>query len=129
MVILTIREAPGTCPVCGHKLEIKRLHCRHCDTALEGSFLTCRFCQLNKEQREFVEIFIKSRGNIKEVEREMGISYPTVRNRLDGVITALGYKIEPQPEEEKVNTKRKEILDAVSRGEMSAQEALKLLKK
>ena len=87
-------KAPGACPICGHELSVARLHCAFCSTNLEGDFASCKFCQLPNEQREFIEVFIKCRGNIKDVEKELGISYPTVRNRLDTAIEALGYRVE-----------------------------------
>jgi hypothetical protein len=88
-------KAPGVCPVCGEPLLVTRLSCARCQTRLEGEFDFCQFCRLPAEQREFIAVFIKCRGNIKDVEKELGISYPTVRNRLDGVIEALGYQVEP----------------------------------
>jgi hypothetical protein len=120
--------APGKCPVCGEKLDVARLHCTHCDTSIEGNFETCKFCNLSNEQKSFVDIFIKCRGNIKEVERELGISYPTVRGRLEAVIEALGYRVEPSRDEIDQSAKRKEILDALNRGELTSDEAIKRLK-
>ena len=123
-------KAPGICPVCGHELSIGRLNCTFCPTKLEGDFATCKFCRLPNEQREFVEVFIKCRGNIKDVEKEMGISYPTVRNRLDAVIEALGYRVEKDESELGEEKKqRQEILDALERGEIAPPEAAKLLKR
>lgn len=92
---------------------------------MEGEFSLCKFCYLTKEQRSFIEIFIKCRGNLKEMEKELGISYPTIRSRLENVIMALGYKAE-EVEESTVNSK--EILEKLEKGEISPQEALKLLK-
>lgn len=125
------RRMPSRCPVCSEEMVVTRLRCTHCDTAIEGTFEVSRLSQLAREQLEFVEIFLKSRGNIKEVERELGISYPTVRGRLDTVIEALGYRVEPAPAEETTRAKqmkRKEILDALNRGELSSEDAVKLLK-
>jgi hypothetical protein len=96
---------------------------------LEGQFISCKFCQLPNDQLEFIEVFIKCRGNIKDVEKELGISYPTVRGRLDGVIQALGYKIDGQDFQEERESSRKEILAALDRGEISSQEAANRLKK
>ncbi len=79
----------GNCPVCGKEMEVTALDCSNCDTTITGSFSRDKFSRLNEEQLKFVEVFIKSRGNIKEVEREMGISYPTVRSRLDEVVDVL----------------------------------------
>jgi hypothetical protein len=106
------------------------LNCTHCPTKLEGDFAVCKFCQLPDEQREFIEVFIKCRGNIKDVEKELGISYPTVRNRLDGAIEALGYQVEKDDSEQVEEKKqRQDILDALGRGEISAPEAAKSLKR
>lgn len=76
---------------------------------------------MNDEQKYFIEVFIKNRGNIKEIEKELGISYPTVRNKLDEVIYTLGYKLE------KPVINQKEVLEKLSKGEISKDEALKLL--
>lgn len=121
------RKVLGRCPVCRGTLDVVRMHCPSCDTSIEGRFEICKFCQLNPEQKEFIEVFIKCRGNIKEVERELGISYPTVRGRLDAVIEALGYRVEAAPADDPA-TKRKDILEALARGEISSEEAVKQLK-
>jgi len=116
---------PNPCPICRNPLVITELHCDHCDTTVKGRFTTNSLQRLNREQLEFVEIFIKCRGNIKEVERELGISYPTVRNRLEQVIESMGYPAQKlNPEESK---RRKEILERLNRGEISTEEALKYL--
>lgn len=122
------KRMPGRCPVCDEELAVTRLKCTACDTAIEGQFELSRLARLSKEQMDFVEIFIKSRGNIKEVERELGISYPTVRGRLDQVIAALGYRVEPDEPPQVRADRRKEILDALGKGEMTTEEAVKLLK-
>ena len=118
-------EVIGKCPVCGSNTEVTRISCDACDTRIEGHFQLCRFCRLTAEQKAFIDVFIKCRGNIKEVEKELGVSYPTVKNRLEDVAGALGYKGEP----EQVNPdKRKEVLDKLNGGEISVEEALNLLK-
>lgn len=123
-------KVPGICPVCGHELSVTRLSCTFCPTKLEGDFTSCKFCQLPNEQREFIEVFIKCRGNIKDVEKELGISYPTVRNRLDSAIEALGYRVEKDDSEvDDEKKQRQEILDALERGEISPPEAAKQLKR
>jgi len=121
-------KAPGKCPVCNEELKVSRLTCHHCSSSLEGEFDTCKFCQLPPEQIEFVEVFLKCRGNIKEVEKELGISYPTVRNRLDGVIQALGYGIE-RPELGDQSKLRTEVLEALDKGIIEPQEAIEQLRK
>lgn len=125
------RRMPSRCPVCNEEMIVTRLRCTSCDTAVEGTFEVSKLARLTKEHQEFVETFIKCRGNIKEVERELGISYPTVRGRLDSVIEALGYRVDPGSVAETNQAKqnrRKEILDALNRGEMSSEDAVKALK-
>mgnify|MGYP000911698098 CR=1 FL=1 len=122
-------KAPGKCPVCGDELLVSRLTCNFCSTKLEGEFSTCKFCRLPAEQLKFIEVFIKCRGNIKDVEKELGISYPTVRNRLDAVIAALGYPVDTRVESDEITNKYRETLDALEKGEISATEAARRLKK
>ncbi len=72
-------DAIATCPICSGELAVTRLHCRACGTTLEGDFNVGRFARLSREQFALLESFLRSRGNLKEMERELGISYPTVR--------------------------------------------------
>jgi hypothetical protein len=85
-----VHDVIATCPVCTGELTITRLHCRNCGTALEGEFGVGRFGRLTREQLGLLESFLRSRGNLKEMERELGISYPTVRGRIDALVRALG---------------------------------------
>ncbi len=116
----------GQCPVCQGELEVARLHCRGCGTSIEGQFALGRFHALSKEQLQFAEVFIRNRGNIKDVERELGISYPTVRSRLDALIRAMGYEVAEEPK--LAPDRRKEILGQLERGEISSEDAIKLLR-
>lgn len=126
MIIINY-QAPGICPVCGKRLHIVKLSCDQCQTVLEGRFSSCKFCQLPPEQQEFIEVFVKCRGNIKDVEKELRISYPTVRNRLDGVIESLGYQIDKSAvADEKI--RRQEILASLEQGEITPDEAVRQLK-
>jgi hypothetical protein len=86
-----VHDVIATCPVCTNELTITRLHCRSCGTALEGEFGVGRFGRLDREQMSLLESFLRSRGNLKEMERELGISYPTVRGRVDALVRALGF--------------------------------------
>lgn len=117
------REVLGKCPICGDELFVSKLSCHNCHTHIEGDFSLCKFCKLTDEQKQFIEIFIKSRGNIKEIEKEMGISYPTVRGKLENIIEELGYK--PKAEESKID--KKDILKRLDRGEITSDQALNLL--
>lgn len=121
------KEVIGFCPICNSQFKVSKLSCNHCHSSLEGSFELSKFDYLNAEQKLFAEIFIKNRGNIKEIEKELGISYPTVRKNLDSIILALGYNL--TSEEADDNGNRKEILDKLNRGEISADEAVELLNK
>ena len=111
------------CPACGStQFRIERLACTNCGTAIEGQFSLSRLATLPEEYVSFVETFLKCRGNIKEVERELGISYPTVRSRLDKVIAMLGLG------EDEQRKGRVEILSALERNEMKPEEAVQALR-
>jgi hypothetical protein len=116
---------PGSCPVCRGEMAVTSLKCRDCESELSGSFTTCPFCRLSKDQSEFVLTFLKARGSIKVVERELGISYPTVRARLSAVLKALDL-VELDDEGEAVD--RAAVLSRLEKGEISASEAAGLLK-
>lgn len=125
-------KAPGICPVCGEKLSITKLSCPKCSTSIEGDFQPCEFCRLPEEDLDFVKVFIKCRGSIKDVEKELGISYPTVRGKLDTVIKNLGFEIpdkETLRENEDKKTARNAILEQLSKGEITPKEATEKLKK
>jgi hypothetical protein len=97
----------GQCPICHDTLHVTRLHCRNCDTALEGHFTLGRLYQLSPEQLGFVETFVRCEGKINRVEQEIGMSYPAVRARLTEVIQAMGYEVgEPEPAPVSENTRR-----------------------
>src|SRR5215210_6933983 len=87
-------ELTGRCPMCEAELVVTHLRCQRCGTGLEGTFTLNKFDRLSREQLRFVDVFIKNRGVIRDVERELGISYPTVRSRLDEVLHSLGYDAE-----------------------------------
>src|SRR5438105_5935625 len=127
---------PGVCPVCGHELAVTRLRCGHCQTTLEGLFSLGRFYYLTRDQQQFIAVFVKCRGKIKDVEEQLGISYPTVVARLDEVIAALGFGLEeatvapagePATLAAMSEDQRKLILDELSAGRLTSAEALALL--
>jgi len=120
----------STCPVCASELSVTRLHCRTCGTTIEGDFSAGRFSRLSREQLGVLESFLRSRGNLREMERELGISYPTVRSRVEAVVRALGFgprsegdEAEATPEAGEATTTRHEILERLARHELSADEA------
>jgi len=118
-----IHKQPTTCSSCGGEMVVRELECPACDITVRGRFETCPFCALSAQQLELIKIFLKSRGNIKEVEREMGISYPTVRGRLDEIVQALGYA--PVPEVTK--DMKAELLEKLEAGEIDADEFMRRL--
>ncbi|MBK7894301.1 MAG: DUF2089 domain-containing protein [Anaerolineaceae bacterium] len=117
----------GQCPICNDTLHVTRLHCRNCDTSIEGHFSLGRLYQLSPEQLSFIETFIKCEGKINRVEQEMGMSYPAVRSRLTEVIEAMGYEVGP-PESDLSPEARQSILDDISSGKLSAEEGLAILR-
>ena len=137
-----VHDVIATCPVCSGELTIARLHCRSCGTALEGEFGVGRFGRLDREQLSLLESFLRSRGNLKEMERELGISYPTVRGRVDALVRALGLAdgdatdaddaLESDAEASTagadVAAERRSILERLARKEIRAEEAAAALR-
>jgi hypothetical protein len=123
-----MRPAPARCPICQSELTVVRLHCSSCDTSIEGNFSAGQFSNLTPEQLEFIFTFVRSEGKINRMEQELGVSYPTIRNRLNEVIRALGY--EPGREEpvEITQERRNSILEDLSAGRITADEATRFLR-
>ncbi len=138
-------RAPHKCCICGEKLTVSRLSCSSCGTTMEGTFEGCPFCSLSPEEMRFLLIFLKNRGSIKDVEREMGISYPTVRAALDNLIASLGLNEEGsaaaemvaneeaklprrRPSDPEAARERKEVLRLLSEHKISADEAARRLR-
>ncbi len=123
----------STCPVCANELAITRLHCGSCGTTLEGDFSVGRFGRIDREQTALLESFLRSRGNLREMERELGISYPTIRARVEALVRALGFgpradaDAEPEVDDPTVRivavTDRTAILERLARHEITAEEA------
>ena len=128
----------ATCPVCSGELAVTRLHCRACGTTLEGDFNVGRFGRLSREQMGVLESFLRSRGNLRDMERELGLSYPTIRSRVEALVRALGFG--PRDGEEAaeadaaapsrggqaspdIAAARQEILERLARREIAAEEA------
>lgn len=123
-----MRPVIGQCPVCHGTLHVSKLHCRDCDTTIEGHFALGRLYQLTPEQLEFVETFIRCEGKITRVEQEIGMSYPAVRARLTDVIRALGYEVGDSGPKGVSEETRREILADLQDGKLNADEALQLLR-
>ena len=119
----TTRRPPATCPVCSSKLLLTRLSCPSCETELSGAFMQCEFCVLSDEDREVLRVFLASRGNMKDLERHLGVSYPTARARFDTLLTKLGIERGPAP----APASRIELMEQVARGEIDVDEAMRRL--
>lgn len=118
----------STCPVCGGQLNVTHLKCGACQTELTGSFTGNEFSRLPEDKLDFLRVFLACRGNLKEVEAALSLSYPTVRGRLDQMLEALQLHprdegVPAQPEQTRVS-----VLEALERGELSIEEAERQLR-
>jgi len=121
-----MNKIPSICPVCEERLNVTRLHCRNCDTAIEGYFETGRMGRLAPEQLVFVETFVRCEGKLIRMENELGMSYPTLRSRLNEVIQQMGFEV-GSPEPELDEDDRHRILDELASGSISSDQAMSLL--
>ncbi len=143
-------HAPSECPVCGDTLITTRKGCLHCGTEIAGEFASCEFCNLNQADLDLLKVFLASRGNLREVEKHLQVSYPTARARLDAVLGKLGLDGEPASQASPAQPSRSseelddepteygdevpssgspedQILERVARGEISPEDAARLL--
>ena len=118
---------PQTCPSCSSPLVVTQLNCTVCGTGVVGKFELSPFFRLSPESLRFLEVFVRNRGNVKEMERETGESYWAIRRQLDEVITEMGMDVTAPASAPELSTQRQEILARLSRGEINVQEATKLL--
>ncbi len=138
------REVISTCPVCESRLHVTRLHCNTCGTTIEGEFNVGRFANLGRDQMLLLEGFLRSRGNLRELERELGVSYPTIRSRVESLLRALGLADGPPlpssaPAASETDagatagvsvdaSTRRQILERLARKEIMAEDAAALLR-
>ena len=108
------------CPNCGDQMVITSYRCNNCYTEVHGEFKIDSFSRLDKEDKEFIELFLQKRGSIKDVGEEIGISYPTVRNRIDKIVAKLGGKVDKK-------SHRLDILNMLDNGEITSEKAKELL--
>jgi hypothetical protein len=127
----------ATCPVCAHELAVTRLRCGECGTTIEGEFGVGRFGRLTRDQMQVLESFLRSRGNLRDMERELGISYPTVRARVEALVRSLGFGPRDEPDApvaaaaataDEIADGRRDILERLSRKELSAEEAAEAIR-
>ena len=109
--------------MCGDQLAVTRLACASCGTELVGVFGSCEFCSLSQRETEILRVFLMSRGNLREVEKHLGVSYPTARLRFTELLQKLGLggAAEPAP------LTRDQILSEVATGALTPVEATRLL--
>ena len=118
----------GACPVCGESLEVTRLHCRNCDTTIDGHFTPGPFDRLSPEQLAFAETFIRNDGKLNRMETELGLSYPTLRSRLNELKQAMGYEVgQEEPPAAISDEERRQILDDLATGKVTSEEAVQRL--
>jgi hypothetical protein len=132
----SMRKILEECPTCGGRLLATELSCTACDTVIHGRYEPCLFCRLSPEDLAFLELFVRNRGNVKEMERELGISYWSIRNRLDEVVDRLdagepaaapsGEAAPPRPAGAPGRA-RQAILERLDRGEITVAEAAEQL--
>lgn len=118
---------PSECPVCHSELTITKLNCRECDTTIQGRFFSGPLSQLTGEQISFVETFIKNEGKITRMEDDLGLSYPTIRNRLHEIIRALGYEPGKDAPTRLSDEERRKILEDLNKGKITSEEAMEML--
>ncbi len=122
-----MQTLPNKCPICGGEIIVTRLHCQDCDSSIDGRFVHGTFESLTPEQLSFVETFVRCEGKINRMEEEIGLSYPTIRNRLHEIIRALGY--EPGLEEQRMtDEERRQILDDLEQGKITYEDAMDMLR-
>jgi hypothetical protein len=114
------------CPVCGERLSVTRLHCRGCDTTIDGQFEVGRLGRLAPEQLLFVETFLRCEGKLNRMEREMGLSYPTLRLRLMEVVRQMGFPVGAEPGAGS-DESRHRVLEDLATGRITSDEAMRLL--
>lgn len=127
-----IRKILEECPTCGSDVIATELSCTNCDTVIRSEYAPCLFCRLSPEDLAFVELFVMNRGNVKEMERELGISYWSIRGRLDEIVGRIGSEQSESGEEgtsrtHQAQSQRRTILERLDRGEISVAEATDLL--
>jgi len=122
-----MQPLPSKCPICGGEIIVTKIHCQECDSFIEGRFTTGTFENLTAEQLSFIETFVRCEGKITRMEEEIGLSYPTIRNRLHEVIRAMGYEPGADEPVRMSDEERRKILESLDKGEITYQEAMHML--
>lgn len=122
-----MQPLPSKCPICGGEIIVTQIHCQVCDSVIESRFTTGTFENLTAEQLSFIETFVRCEGKITRMEEEIGLSYPTIRNRLHEVIRAMGYEPGVDEPVRMSDEERRKILESLDKGEITYQEAMRML--
>ncbi len=123
-----MRPAPTICPICQSNLDVTRLHCSSCDTSIEGRFEMGHFSNLTPEQLNFIFTFVRVEGKLNRMEQELGLSYPTIRNRLHEVIRALGYEPGKDDSSDVGEETRTSVIADLEAGKINAEQAMRILR-
>lgn len=137
-----VRKIIESCPSCGGPVEISEVRCTRCETKVQARYRPCDFCALSQEQSTFLHIFLTSRGNLSDVEKRLGVSYPTVRAKLDEVIARLESTDQERKQQQQQqpasapapreanggSSERRSILEAISRGELDPMAGLERIR-
>lgn len=131
-----MRKILESCPTCGGPFAVTELTCTVCETVVRSQYSPCPFCSLSPEDLAFMLVFVRNRGNVKEMERELGVSYWTIRGRINEVITSMGLEPGAEPEDDEAPrapapdraAERQAVLDRLRRGELTADQAAEQLK-
>jgi hypothetical protein len=124
-----MKREVSQCPVCDAALQVTELSCTRCETRLAGIFPPPPLARLPLEHQRFVEVFLRCRGVLRDVERALGVSYPTVRARLDAAVDALEDLTQPVPSRPDTDERRRQILQDVAEGRTDAAEAALALRR
>ena len=140
-----MRKLLESCPTCGGPLYITEVRCERCDTEVRSRYEPCPFCRLTPEQMNFILLFVQSRGNLSDVEKALGVSYPTIRGKLDEIIRIISTESGSKAAEVSTNSaistpssaptrstleanRRREILDQIASGKLSVTDGLAALR-
>jgi hypothetical protein len=128
-----MRKILEQCPTCGGPLVVTELQCRQCRTQVRSRYSPCAFCTLTADQLVFVKLFVEKRGNLREMEKALGVSYPTVRGKLEEIAERLaGAPIPvndaPQWSPDAGGEARREVLRLIADGKLSVKEGLSRLR-
>jgi hypothetical protein len=131
----TMNQLPANCPICGGSVVVTKFDCHGCGSSVSGEFAQTGnpFSALGADQIEFLKVFVKCEGRLNRMEGELGVSYPTIRNRLQDLVKTMGYepsKDEPRDAAPKPmgEDERRRILDELDAGRLNAEQAMKMLR-